>query len=126
MSLIKLTGASLTLDGNPPAGGAESPTKAVRRVIAEHKVVLFSKSYCPYCVNLKSLLKKNYASLAVHLVELDQNEIGSDLQAAVSQESGSRTVPQLFVGGKFIGGFSESSAAQKAGQLAKVIEAATK
>lgn len=65
-------------------------------------VVLFSKSYCPYCLRAKNDL----ASIGVFpvVVELDQRPDGREIQVALLQMTGQRTVPSAWVAGKHIGG----------------------
>lgn len=69
-------------------------------------VVLFSKSYCPYCVRAKQAL----LSIGIEpvVVELDQRADGSRLiQIALMQMTGKRTVPSAWLDGKYIGGSDE-------------------
>ena len=60
-------------------------------------IVLFSKSYCSYCLRIKSILHaagfRDYL-----LVELDRLDEGIALQDCLQQRSGIMTVPQLFSG----------------------------
>ncbi|KAH8388655.1 hypothetical protein KR009_007926 [Drosophila setifemur] len=74
----------------------------VRDTIANNKVVLFSKSYCPYC----SMAKEQFRKLDVKatVIELDQRDDGNEIQAVLGEMTGSRTVPRCFIDGKFIGG----------------------
>ena len=72
-------------------------------VAAGPGVVLFSKSYCPYCVRAKKAL----LSIGIEpvVVELDQRSDGRLLQIALMQMSGGqRTVPSAWLNGKHIGG----------------------
>lgn len=75
------------------------------------------QSHCPYCSRAKSLL----ASLGQNpgLVELDQVSNGSTIQSYLAQRIGASrvTVPQVYIGGKLIGGNSEVQALHAAGQL---------
>ena len=50
----------------------------VQQIVDENGVVVFSKSYCPYCKATKSLLSEKHAK--VYTLELDQ--IGKFLPAA--------------------------------------------
>lgn len=69
------------------------------------KVTIWSKQSCSYCDMAKSLLKSKG-------IEFQENKIGEgytrdDLLAAVPT---ARTVPQIFVDDKLIGGFQELKA----------------
>ncbi|KAK3033043.1 hypothetical protein RJ639_035669 [Escallonia herrerae] len=46
---------------------------------------------------------------------------GSDLQSALAELSGQRTVPNVFIGGKHIGGCDKTTAMYKAGQLVPLL-----
>jgi glutaredoxin 3 len=72
-------------------------------VAAGPGVVLFSKSYCPYCVRAKQAL----LSIGIEpiTVELDQRTDSRLIQIALMQMSGGqRTVPSAWLDGKHIGG----------------------
>ncbi|EDW00873.1 glutaredoxin-C4 [Drosophila grimshawi] len=74
----------------------------VRQTINDNKVVIFSKSYCPYC----SMAKEQFRKLDVkaHVVELDLRSDGEEIQAVLGEMTGARTVPRCFINGKFVGG----------------------
>lgn len=55
------------------------------------------------------------------VVELDKRSDGPAVQAAVSKVSGVRTVPQVFVGGTFVGGGDTVVALHRQGKLASII-----
>lgn len=81
---------------------------------------MFSKSYCPYCTSTKKLLNETGAKY--YAIELDQVDDGSDIQAALQEISGQRTVPNVFIGKKHIGGNSDLQA--KKGELKSLLTAA--
>mmetsp|Transcript_63792 Transcript_63792/g.88045 ORF Transcript_63792/g.88045 Transcript_63792/m.88045 type:complete len:93 (+) Transcript_63792:55-333(+) len=70
--------------------------------IATEKVMVYSKSYCPYCVKTKDKLKSGGVQFVA--VEMDQVANGGDIQNTLQGISGQRTVPNVFVGGKHVGG----------------------
>jgi glutaredoxin 3 len=49
---------------------------------------------------------------------------GDDIQAALARETGRRTVPNVFVGGKSIGGGDDTVALDRAGELSARLTAA--
>ncbi|KAJ5615605.1 hypothetical protein N7537_000719 [Penicillium hordei] len=74
-------------------------------LINDNAVVVFSKSYCPYCDSSKKLLdglNANYTAL-----ELDQDAEGDAIQSALAEITGQRTVPNIFINKKHIGGNSD-------------------
>nr|KJB33812.1 hypothetical protein B456_006G031800 [Gossypium raimondii] len=64
-------------------------------IVSTNPVVVFSKSYCPFCVDVKQLLQQLGASFKA--IELDKESDGSDIQAALAEWTGQRTVPNVFI-----------------------------
>jgi len=90
--------------------------------IGQHKVAIFSKSYCPHCARTKALFKQSeFSQINVVVHELDKLDNGSDVQKTLQQMSGQRTVPSVWIDGKFVGGNSETQAAYKSGQLYELL-----
>lgn len=69
---------------------------------------MFSKSYCPYCRATKRLLDGEGAKYFA--LELDQVDDGAAIQDALQALTGQRTVPNIFIARKHIGGNSELQA----------------
>ncbi|MCJ1357623.1 MAG: hypothetical protein MMC33_007619 [Icmadophila ericetorum] len=76
-------------------------TKA-QKIIDENAVAVFSKSYCPYCKATKALLTSLNANF--YTIELDQVDDGSDIQNALYEITDQRSVPNIFIDKKHIGG----------------------
>jgi glutaredoxin 3 len=100
-------------------------TAFIQKEIASFQIVVFSKTYCPYCTQTKDLLTAKFpdTTLAVH--ELDRMPDGSALQQALQDLTGQRTVPSVFVNTKHIGGNSETQTAFRSGQLASMLDDST-
>ncbi|KAM3456355.1 hypothetical protein MY5147_005907 [Beauveria neobassiana] len=77
--------------------------------------MVFSKSYCPYCKATKSLLSSLDAKAKV--VELDEEADGNALQDALEEISGQRTVPNVYIAKKHIGGNSDVQSLSSSGKL---------
>ncbi|CCG81702.1 Glycosyl transferase family protein [Taphrina deformans PYCC 5710] len=75
------------------------------RLIAQNSVIIFSKSYCPHCRAAKQIFSRFGATHEI--VELDKVPDGHLIQQYLATKSGVRTVPQIFVRSKFIGGNSD-------------------
>ena len=63
----------------------------VDQKIAEQKVVVFSKSYCPYCIKAKNILKK-YNIEDLLIIELEDREDCDEIQDYLQKITGARTV----------------------------------
>ncbi|KID91697.1 Thioredoxin-like fold protein [Metarhizium guizhouense ARSEF 977] len=93
---------------------AQASTK-VQTLIDENPVVVFSKSYCPYCRSTKETLKKLGAEFKA--LELDQIPDGAALQDALEDITGQRTVPNVHIRQKHIGGNSDVQSLNNSGKL---------
>ena len=77
------------------------------------KVEIYTTTYCPFCTRAKSLLKsKNIA-----FVEIDVTEDDALRTKMIELSGGRRSVPEIFINGKIIGGFDELKALNDAGKL---------
>lgn len=82
--------------------------------------VVFSKSYCPYCRSTKQLLSSLDAKFTVF--EMDQEPDGADLQDALEDISGQRTVPNVYIKQKHIGGNSDVQSLSSSGKLKELLK----
>ena len=57
-----------------------------------------------------------------HVVELDQHPLGAGLQNALEKSTGRRTVPNILINGKSVGGGDDIEAAEIAGTLIEKIK----
>ncbi|KAH8909228.1 glutaredoxin-C2 [Coniochaeta sp. PMI_546] len=87
-----------------PATMDAAKTKA-QQLIDENAVMVFSKSYCPYCQNTKRILGQHNAKFQAY--ELNQESDGDAIQRALLEMTGQRTVPNIFINKKHIGGNSD-------------------
>lgn len=77
------------------------------------KVEVYTTSFCPYCVRAKSLLRAK----GVPFSEIDVTD-DDDLRAKmVELAGGRRTVPEIFINGKIVGGYDELRALEVQGKL---------
>ncbi|MGD0947425.1 MAG: glutaredoxin 3 [Candidatus Binatia bacterium] len=81
-------------------------------------IVVYTTQQCPYCAAAKALLRHK----AVFFEEID---VGADpgLREKMIEESGRRTVPQIFINGSPIGGFEELRALDQGGKLDRLLAA---
>ncbi len=77
------------------------------------KVTIYSTTYCPYCVKAKNLLKQKGTEFEEINIETDSNL--KDLM--IEKTNGRKTVPQIFIGEKHIGGFDDLYALEIKGEL---------
>ncbi|RXM93729.1 Thioredoxin reductase 3 [Acipenser ruthenus] len=107
----------------PPTGcgsGRDEMKTQIQALIDSNQVMLFSKSYCPFCVKVKDLFKE--LNVAVHAVELDLIDEGSNFQDILLEITGQKTVPNVFVNKTHVGGCDKTLQAHKNGMLQKLLE----
>lgn len=81
------------------------------------KVTVYTSPSCPYCVRAKDLLQRR--SIPYEEIQISwEDEAGWE---EMEKKSGMKTVPQIFVGDKCIGGYTDLAALDTSGELAKII-----
>ncbi|KAK0530981.1 Glutaredoxin [Tilletia horrida] len=100
-----------------------APKEIAENLIADKKIAVFSKSYCPYCKKAKEIIAKLNLDSEVGIIELDQDSDGADIQAYLADKTGQRTVPNIFIGGKHVGGSSDLVELESKGELKKLVGA---
>lgn len=73
-----------------------------------NKLKIYTKSYCPYCIKLKTHLGKS----GVNFVEVDVDS-APELYRKLKEQTGHQTVPQIFINDVFIGGSEEYYSLEK-------------
>ena len=91
----------------------------IQQTVAAQPVVVYSKSWCPFCTECKELLDSMEQPYTV--VELDQRDDGDAVQAALLSLTRQRTVPNVFVGGQHLGGNDDTQKAAASGKLAELL-----
>lgn len=83
---------------------------------AQPKVVMYGTAYCPYCSAARMLLKQKnieYEDLSI----MDHGE----RRAEMEKKSGRRTVPQIFIDDRPIGGFDDLYEMDRRGELDRML-----
>ncbi|MCC6557476.1 MAG: glutaredoxin 3 [Polyangiaceae bacterium] len=81
------------------------------------EVTIYVTDYCGFCARAKRLLSQK----GVRYAEVNV-EGRADLRAWLREASGQRTVPQVFINGRSVGGFTDISALDEAGELDPLLE----
>ena len=90
----------------------------IKRTIKKNPLVLFGLSYCPYCHKAKKLLAP-YKPV-VKDIDLDRNANGT--RKALKKISGMKTFPQIFLKGRLLGGYEETSRKMQTRKVKKSLE----
>ena len=91
-----------------------------RQAIDSNAIMVFSKTYCPYCSRAKSALAD--LNLKYEVYELDVRADGDAIQKALLDMTGQRTVPNVFVNGNHVGGCDKTLAAIADGSLQRMLK----
>ena len=76
-------------------------------------VTVYSKDYCPYCVRAKQLLNHKGVEFTEYQVDRDQEKY----REMLARSNGGRTVPQIFIGDKHVGGSDDLYALHRQDKL---------
>jgi glutaredoxin 3 len=84
--------------------------------MADERVVIYTQPFCGYCTAAKRLLKQKGAAFT----EIDvMAEAGR--RAEMMERSGRRTVPQIFIDGRHVGGYDDLKALDDTGELDRLL-----
>jgi len=79
-------------------------------------VKVYTKTLCPYCVRAKALLDRK--GIAYEEIDAEHDDA---LRTWLVETTGQRTVPQIFVGDRSLGGFSDIDALDRQGKLDAIL-----
>ena len=80
-------------------------------------VTVYTGSFCGYCLQVKALLERRGIPYTERSVEDEP-----DLREKLLARSGRRTLPQVYVGERYIGGADELAALDRRGELLKLMQ----
>lgn len=81
------------------------------------KVLMYATDTCPYCMRAEQLLRERGVE-AIDKIRIDGNP---QMREEMIARSGRRTVPQIYIDGKHVGGFDDLSALDRAGGLTPLL-----
>ena len=84
------------------------------------EVEIYSSSFCPYCHRAKRLLTEKGVAFTEIDVDMDPRRRAEMVQRA----NGGRTVPQIFIDGRHVGGCDDLHALDRAGKLDPLLQGA--
>ncbi len=79
-------------------------------------VKIFRTQYCPYC----NMAERLFDEIGVEYEEIDVTE-DHEKRAELVEKTGMRTVPQIFINGEAVGGYTDVRALQKSGELEEML-----
>lgn len=80
-------------------------------------VTIYSTTYCGYCARAKDLLR----NMGVLYDEIDVTGDDEARERLVTMSGGRRTVPQIWIGEHYVGGYQDLRKLQQTGELRQLI-----
>ncbi len=121
----------------PPAPTSEAAPKSVtdkaRTFVDEtihntqNPIAFFALEWCEFCWSVRkmfSALEIDYSTVDLDSAQYQEDGWGGQIRAALEEQTSMKTIPQIFVGGKFIGGCTEVFDAYKDGSLQSMFKSA--
>ena len=81
------------------------------------QVTIYTTNYCPFCSRAKALLRSKN-------IDFEEIDVTNDprLRQEMERLSGRKTVPQVFIDGKPLGGFDDITYLDRTGELDRLLE----
>ncbi|XP_050411584.1 thioredoxin reductase 1, cytoplasmic [Patella vulgata] len=93
----------------------------IQGYIDKNKVMIFSKTTCPFCAKVKDLFKS--LNVEYFSLEMDKENNMADLQNTLLEISGQKTVPNVYINGTHLGGCDSTLKAHSDNKLLQMINA---
>jgi cysteine synthase A len=92
---------------------------------AQQPVVLFALEWCEFCWSVRKMFATYdipYRAIDLDSLEYQEDNKGGNIRAALRERTDSKTIPQIFIGGQYIGGATELFDACKDGSMQKLLD----
>jgi len=90
----------------------------------DNAVVLFALEWCEFCWSVRKMFAHYeipYRSIDLDSVAYQQDNKGGQIRAAIREQTGLKTIPQIYIGGQHVGGATELFDAAKDGTMQKLL-----
>jgi cysteine synthase A len=117
---VPSAGCAVPAARSQPADIDPEAERFVDELIANEPVVLFALEWCEFCWSVRNLFRRlriAYRSVDLDSVEYQQGDRGGKIRTVLARRTGQPTIPQVFVGGRHIGGCTEVFDAVRDGSL---------
>lgn len=84
---------------------------------AAGEIIMYSTAWCGYCQRARNLLERKGAQFR----EIKVDEVPGERATMMQKSGGRRTVPQIFIGERHVGGYDDLAALDRAGELDKLL-----
>ncbi len=117
--------------GEEPAAPSQPVTPEAEQFIAqaisdlENPVVMFALEWCEFCWSVRKLFahyRIPYRSVDLDSVAYQEGDQGGKILSALNDRTAFGTIPQIFIGGEFMGGCTDTFDAFREGRVQKLLE----
>ena len=84
-------------------------------------IVMYSTAWCGYCQRARNVFERK--GVAVREIKIDEDP--GERELMLQKTGGRRTVPQIFIGERHVGGYDELAALDRSGELDKLLAPAS-
>jgi glutaredoxin 3 len=88
--------------------------------MSDARIIVYTTPFCGYCTAAKKLLERKGAAYS----EVDVMMDAEQRRLMLERSGGRRTVPQIFIGDRHVGGYDDLSALDASGELDELLAAA--
>ena len=81
------------------------------------KVIMYTTGSCPYCKMAENLLR----SKGIQEIEKIRVDLEPDQRTEMMEKTGRRTVPQIYIGERYVGGYDDLSQLDRKGELTALL-----
>ncbi|UJP04807.1 MAG: glutaredoxin 3 [Nitrosomonas sp.] len=81
------------------------------------KIMMYTTGFCPYCKMAESLLQAK----GVREIEKIRVDLEPERRIEMMERTGRRTVPQIYIGERHVGGFDDLSSLERRGELTPLL-----
>lgn len=127
ITAIAQSGAPAPIEAQQQRASDENARRFVRETISSNpgKIVMFALSWCEFCWSVRKL----FARLEIPFVSVDLDDPDfraahdvPKIRSALQEITGAATIPQIFIGGEWIGGSMEVLESAESGQLQRLLQ----
>jgi cysteine synthase A len=110
----------------PPAA-PEDALRFLEETISnkDEPVVLFALEWCEFCWSVRKMFARYgipYRAVDLDSVEYQAGNKGGNIRAAIREQTGQKTIPQIYIGGHHVGGATELFDACRDGTMQRLLE----
>jgi glutaredoxin 3 len=81
------------------------------------KIIMYTTGFCPYCKMAENLLR----SKGVKEIEMIRVDLDPEQRLDMMDKTGRRTVPQIYIGDRHIGGYDDLARLDHQGELVSLL-----